>query len=199
MSPHPWHHQGPRDVSSCNAFMLNPHWGRAATVKKVLHLCTQSCFGDVQFFATPWTLSCQASLSMEFSRQGCWSVLANTGYHTLLEHCISCCPSFQLPWVLGVSRTPATQAAAPPPHLAFTGANSNPPGKLQEQTPVVNQQAEVEIKPQLKPRGSVAKKEAPKPSHQFYKLQIKSTWSTRQIVSVEYIKGHWEFPQKKMH
>ena len=32
--------------------------------------------------------------------------------------------------------------------------------------------AEVEIKPQLRPRGSVAKEEDPKPSHQVYKLQI---------------------------
>ena len=30
--------------------------------------------------------------------------------------------------------------------------------------------AEVEIKPQLKPRGSEAKEEDPKPSHQLYKL-----------------------------
>jgi len=35
--------------------------------------------------------------------------------------------------------------------------------------------AEVEIKPQLKPRGNVAKEEDPKPSHQLCKLQIKST------------------------
>ena len=34
--------------------------------------------------------------------------------------------------------------------------------------------AEVEVKPQLKPRASVAKKEDPKPSHQLYKLKIKS-------------------------
>ena len=34
---------------------------------------------------------------------------------------------------------------------------------------------EVEIKPQLKHRSSVAKEEDPKPSHQLYKLQIKST------------------------
>ena len=33
--------------------------------------------------------------------------------------------------------------------------------------------AEVDIKPQLKPRGSVAKEEDLKPSHQLYKLQIK--------------------------
>ena len=32
-----------------------------------------------------------------FSRQEYWSVLADTGCHTLLKHCISCCPSCQLP------------------------------------------------------------------------------------------------------
>ena len=36
-----------------------------------------------------------------------------------------------------------------------------------------NPHAEVEIKPQLKPRGKVAKEEDPKPSHQLYKLKIK--------------------------
>ena len=46
----------------------------------------------------------------------------------------------------------------------------------------------LEIKPQLKPRGIVAKEEDPKPSHQVYKLQIKSTRSTRQTLSMEYIK-----------
>ena len=45
-----------------------------------------------------------------------------------------------------------------------------------------NPHVEVEIKPQLKPRGSVAKEEDPKPCYQLYKLQIKSTWSTRQTV-----------------
>ena len=33
-----------------------------------------------------------------------------------------------------------------------------------------NLHAEMEIKPQLKPRGSVAKEEDPKPSHQLYRL-----------------------------
>ena len=41
---------------------------------------------------------------------------------------------------------------------------------------------EVEIKPQLKLRSSVAKEEDPKPSRQLYKLHIKSTRSTRQTV-----------------
>ena len=31
-----------------------------------------------------------------FSKQEYWSILANTGCHTLLEHYISCCPSCQL-------------------------------------------------------------------------------------------------------
>ena len=43
-----------------------------------------------------------------------------------------------------------------------------------------NLHAEVEIKPQLKPRGNAAKEEDPKPSHQLYKLQIKSIQSSRQ-------------------
>ena len=34
---------------------------------------------------------------------------------------------------------------------------------------------EVEIKPLMKPKGSVAKEEDPKPSHQLYELQIKFT------------------------
>ena len=31
------------------------------------------CFGHVQLFATPWTVACQAPLSIGFSRQGYWS------------------------------------------------------------------------------------------------------------------------------
>ena len=50
--------------------------------------------------------------------------------------------------------------------------------------------AEVEIKPQLKPRGSVAKEEDPEPSHQLGKLQIKSTRSARQTLCLEYKNGH---------
>ena len=96
MSLHTWRRQGPRDPGSCATFTLNPHWGRAATGKKSC-VCTQRRFGHVQLFATLWTVACQASLSGGFSRQEYWNVLANTGYHTLLEHYISCCPSRQLP------------------------------------------------------------------------------------------------------
>ena len=45
-----------------------------------------------------------------------------------------------------------------------------------------NPHAEVEIKQQLKPRGSVAKEEDPKPSHQLYMLHIKSIRSSRQTL-----------------
>ena len=34
-----------------------------------------SCFSHVQLFATPWTIACQAPLSMGFSRQEYWSGL----------------------------------------------------------------------------------------------------------------------------
>ena len=53
-----------------------------------------------------------------------------------------------------------------------------------------NPHAEAEIKPQLKPRGSVTKEEDPESSHQLYKLQIKSTRSTKHTMLMEYIKGH---------
>ena len=79
--------------------MLNSHWGRADTgkkkKKKVLHLCLQGLFGLVKLFEMLWTarLLYQGRV---FSRQEYWSVLANTGCHTLLEHYISCIPSHQL-------------------------------------------------------------------------------------------------------
>jgi len=51
------------------------------------------------------------------------------------------------------------QAATPPPFLVFTGADTNYPGKPQEQTPVDDPHSKVEIKPQLISRGKVAKEE----------------------------------------
>ena len=35
-------------------------------------VCTQ-LVSHVELFATPWTIACQAPLSIKFSRQGCWS------------------------------------------------------------------------------------------------------------------------------
>ena len=62
------------------------------------------------------------------------------------------------------------QAVAPSPHLALTGANPSPPGQPQKQTPADDPHTEMEIKPQFKPRDSVAKEEDLKPSCKLYKL-----------------------------
>ena len=61
------------------------------------------------------------------------------------------------------------------------------PGHPQDQIPVYDPHAEVEIKPQLKLRGSVTEEKEPKPSHQLYKLQIKSNQSTRQALCLRNI------------
>ena len=182
MSLHTWHLQGPHKPSSCATFTLNSHWSRATTDQKSLpSMCAGSLWScrDSPWPCKLWLarLLCQGC---EFSRQEYWSVLANIGCHTLLEHYISSCPSHQLCWVPGAARTPETQAPAPLPHLAHTGADSSPSGQPQEQSPVDDPHAEVEIKPKLKSRGSVAKEKDQKPSHQLYKLQIQFTWSTRQ-------------------
>ena len=38
-------------------------------------VCVCELLSRVQFFVTPWTVTCLASLSMKFSRQECWSGL----------------------------------------------------------------------------------------------------------------------------
>ena len=40
-----------------------------------VHVCMLSCLTRVQLFVTPWTVACQAPLSMGFSRQEYWSKL----------------------------------------------------------------------------------------------------------------------------
>ena len=175
MSLHTWCCQGPRKPSSCATFMLNTHWGRAVTAKKNLASTHAGWFWSCQKLCNPVDCGLPGFSVGEVSRQEHWSVLANTSCHTLLEHYISCFPSHQLLWVPGAARTPATQASTPPPLLALTGVDPSPPGQPQGQTPVDDPHAEVETKPQLKPKGSVTKEENPKTSHQLYKLQIKST------------------------
>ena len=56
--------------------------------------------------------------------------------------------------------------------------------------------AEVEIKPQLKPRGRVAKEDDPKSSHQLYKLKIKSNQLGRFCVYGIYNRT-WRAPTKE--
>ena len=76
---------------------LEQNCHRQKKKKQVLHLCLWGCFGHVQLFVTLCTVAYHASLSGGFSRQEYQRELANTACHTLLEHCISCHPSHQLP------------------------------------------------------------------------------------------------------
>ena len=62
-------------------------------------------------------------------------ILERTHCYTLLERYISYYPSHQHPCVPGAARTPGTQAAAPPSHLALTGANPRTPRQPQELNP----------------------------------------------------------------
>ena len=160
MSLHNWHHQGPYKPSSCVIFMLNSYWGRAATGKKKSCVYARRVASIMSDALQPCRLCLTSLLHQGGGSPGknTGIVLANTGCHTLLEHYISYCPSHQLPWVTGAARTPETQAAAPPPHLALTGANPSPPGQPQEQIPVNHLHVEVEIKPQMKTRGSELRK-----------------------------------------
>ena len=64
--------------------------------KKILCLCMHGRLSHFQFFATLWTVAYSLLCRRGFSRQEYQSLLANTGCHNLLEHCISCCPSHQL-------------------------------------------------------------------------------------------------------
>ena len=41
----------------------------------MMHACMLSHFSHIQFFVTPGTVTCHAPLSVEFSRQECWSGL----------------------------------------------------------------------------------------------------------------------------
>ena len=76
---------GSQQPKSCATFVVNPYGQNCHWWRKILRLCVEGCFGHVQLFATMWTEACQSSLSKGFSRQEYWSVLANTGCHTLLE------------------------------------------------------------------------------------------------------------------
>ena len=67
------------------------------------------------------------------------------------------------------------QGTLPPLYMVLAGADPSPKGQPQEQIPVDDIHEEVGIKPQLKPRGNMAKEEDQKTSHQLYKLQIKFT------------------------
>ena len=116
MPLHTWH-LGSLKAKQLHHLQDQPSLGQSCHRHKVLRLCTQGPFGHVQLFVTLWTVVCQPSLSGEFSRQEYWSLLANTGCHTLLEHYISCCSSCQIPWCCQNPCDPSScTASTPGPH-----------------------------------------------------------------------------------
>ena len=64
--------------------------------KNLVYMYTESLW-SCPTLCEPVAVACQASLSVGFSRQEYYSVLFNTGCHTLLEDYISCCSSQQVP------------------------------------------------------------------------------------------------------
>ena len=95
---HTWRCHGLHKPSSCATFTLNSHWGRAATGKQ--KCLTSLHTGSLQPCPTRCNprdcglpgFSVRGVLQEEY-----WSILANTGCHTLPEHHISCLPSRQHP------------------------------------------------------------------------------------------------------
>ena len=102
-----------------------------------------------------------------FSRQEYWSVLANTGYHILLEHCISCCLAVNPPgtWCCQNPCNPSSCTASTPgphrgkPKSSRAASGANPSGR-----PTCRGKTTSET------QGQMAKEEDPKPSQQLYKL-----------------------------
>ena len=103
------------------------------------------------------------------------------------------------PTPLCIARTPVTQSVPPPTYLALTGANLSPPGQPQEQTPVGDPNAKVEIKPQLKPRCSVAKENTQNLPTNCISSILNPQGQLSKLCVNKYIKGHLEPPEKKTH
>ena len=102
MSLHTLHHQGLHKPRSGTTFMLNSHWGRAATGKKkrrrslvFMHAeSLQSCLTLQPCRLWPARLPCQRRGSPGNNTGAYWPILVAIGF---LEHCISCYPSHQPP------------------------------------------------------------------------------------------------------
>ena len=56
-----------------NHFAIYQKW--AQHCKSTMHACIRSYFSCARLFVTLWTIACQASLSMGFSRRECWNGL----------------------------------------------------------------------------------------------------------------------------
>ena len=163
--------------------MLNCHWSRAATGKQCL---VSMCAGSLWSCPTLCDPVGCGLPGLSVREEG--SPSKNTGaYWPMLVAIPSRALYFLLPW----PPTPLSTWCCQNPYDPSSCTTSTPASQGQTQvlqgSPRSKPQwtthiVEMEIKPQLKPRGSLAKEEDLKPFHQLYKLQIKSTRSTRQTL-----------------
>ena len=173
MSLHTWCRQGPRKPSSC-ATSRSTLTGQSCHRRKKSSISASRVPSVVSNSLQPcglWParLLCQGGGSPGKNTGVCWPIPLP-------------CPSRALCFLLPSPPAPLSiwccQNRCDPSSCTTStrgphGANPSPPGQPQEQTPGEDPDAEVEIKPQMKPRGSVTKEEDPKPSHLIYKLYIK--------------------------
>ena len=144
--------------------------------KKALCLCVQGLFGSVQFFATLWTMACQASLSGRRVLQA--RILEPTGQYWLpypsrtLYFLLSQLPTSLSTWCCQNPCNPSSCSTSTPgphrekPKSSRAASGANPSG---------GPTCRGGNKPTVETQGSVVKGEDPKPSHQLCKLQTKST------------------------
>ena len=76
----------------------------------LFHVCLLSHFSHVQLFVTPWTISCQAPLSMESSRQESWSGYPFPSPGDLLDPEVELASPMSLALAGGLFATRATEA-----------------------------------------------------------------------------------------
>ena len=183
MSLHTWLHQGPCKPSSCATFTLNPHWGRAATGKKILGSMRTGSLQSCPTLCNP--VDCGLP---DFSfREGLLQarLLEWTGQYGLPY------PSralyFLLPSLSASLSTWCCQNLCDPTSCTTSTSGPHrgkpkPSGKPQELNPNGQLTCRGGNKTTIETWGSVAKEEDPKPSHWLYKLKIKSTWSTKQTL-----------------
>ena len=191
MSPHTWRRQSPRKPSSCTIITLNSHWGRAATGKKCL---ASMRAGSLQW----WPTLCNP---VDCGRPG-FSVREGVLQARILEPIGQDClpyPSRALYFLLPEPPTPLSTwccqnpcnprsctTSTPGPHCgrcksSRAASGANPSGRPT---------AEVEIKPQLKPRGSVTEEEDPNLSTSCTSCRLNPHTQLVESVSMQYIKGH---------
>ena len=117
-----------------------------------------------------------------FCRQEYWSILANTGCHSLLEHYISCCPSCQPPQSTWCCQNPCKPSSCttstPGPHRGRPKSSRAALGAIPKGQPTCRGGNKTTSKNQ----GHCGWRKRLKPSQQLYKLQIKRTQSTRQTL-----------------